>query len=252
MVSHAAHTRRAAGRGHAATTAALVTTAIVLGGLVGCSQPAPDAGFNIQGAPPSGTRSATAHPSGHPPAGASVSPTGSASATELANTGTRCTGTKLTVALGSPLAMSPFDAGVLQYAVAVTFTNHSALTCSIYGFPGVALVTAAGDTYDLPRRTDARVSTVYLPPGGTASALVAFVPATPATPTDPTSVADPTAAADEPAGTATPAAAVFSPRYILVTPPDDRDAVRLDWAGGPMVDQRAEPRAGTSVGPVIR
>jgi hypothetical protein len=108
------------------------------------------------------------------------------------------------------------------------------------------------------------VGTVYLAPGGTASALVAFLPATPATPTDPMALpdltdpaaeaqaTDPAAAVDEPAGTATPSGTVFTPRYILVTPPDDREAVRLDWAGGPIVDQRAAPRSDTSIGPVIR
>jgi len=144
--------------------------------------------------------------------------------------------------------MSPSDPGLLQFALAVTFTNHYGLTCSIFGFPGVALVTAAGETYDLPRRADQQAATVYLPPGGSASALLTYLQVPAAAPTDPLPL---TGLADAPVATATPSVSAFTPAYALVTPPDDREAVRLDWPAGQVVDQRADTRPGTSIGPVI-
>jgi hypothetical protein len=243
MSPFAAHAGRAAGGGHATavtptiarrvTAAACAAAAIALGGLAGCSQPAQDTGFNIQGSPPAAAASgpATTRPPDRPSTSASPTARGSAGAADLEITGTRCAGAKVTVELGGPVVMSPADPASLRFGLAVTFTNHFSLTCSIFGFPGVALVSAAGATYDLPRRTDQAADTMYLPPGGTASALLTYlqVPAT-----------------------VTPAGDTFTPQYVLVTPPDDREAVRLDWPGGPIVDQRADPGSSTSIGPVIR
>ncbi|MBL7492248.1 DUF4232 domain-containing protein [Frankia sp. AgB1.9] len=266
MSPFAAHAGRAAGCGHATavpptvsrrvTAAACAAAAIALGGLAGCSQPAQDTGFNIQGSPPAAAASgpATTRPPDRPSASASPTARGSASA-DLEIMGTRCTGAKVTVELGTPVVMSPADPASLQFGLAVTFTNHFSLTCSIFGFPGVALVTAAGATYDLPRRTDQTADTMYLPPGGTASALLTYLQVPAVATTDPAplaDLADDPAATAIPAATATPAGDTFTPQYVLVTPPDDREAVRLDWPGGPIVDQRADPGSSTSIGPVIR
>ncbi|ADP82664.1 DUF4232 domain-containing protein [Pseudofrankia inefficax] len=271
MSPFAAHAGRAADGGHApavppavfrrATTAACAAAALVVGGLAGCSQPAQDTGFNIQGSPPAAASGpATTRPPGQPSAGGSPTAHSSPSADDLEIMGTRCTGAKVTVELGTPVVMSPADPESLQFGLAVTFTNHFSLTCSIFGFPGVALVSAAGDTYDLPRRTDQTADTMYLPPGGTASALLTYLQVPAAATTDPAPLADladdpeatATPATITPATIATPAGDAFTPRYVLVTPPDDREAVRLDWPGGPIVDQRADPGSGTSIGPVIR
>jgi hypothetical protein len=135
---------------------------------------------------------------------------------------------------------SPSDPA--RFALAVSFTNHGNLTCTTFGFPGARLVEATGASYDLPRRAQTRLTTVYLPPGGTASALLTYLRPGAGALTGPTS----------PGGSAAGlVGSAFTPVYLLVTPPDDRTPVRLAWTAGPIVDQRADAWPTTSIGPVV-
>ncbi|ONH30318.1 DUF4232 domain-containing protein [Pseudofrankia asymbiotica] len=264
-----------------AATAACAA-ALALGVAGGCSQPDPSADFDIPSTPaptpaplaaaiPAATTSADAGTdAGSTPSAVAETETDTTNkpfATDGAATdgttadgttadggawpaGTadaaRCTGAGLTVRLGTPTQVTTLAPGLTQLAFMITFTNGTPRTCAMYGFPGTTLVTAAGDTYDLPRRTTVMPASLRLPPGGGAAAVLTYLAA-------PTREATP-APATPPAGDDPPAEAmpVFDARYLLVTPPDDRDPVRVDWPGGPVADQRRAAYPGSYIGPVTR
>ncbi|OHV47864.1 DUF4232 domain-containing protein [Pseudofrankia sp. BMG5.36] len=266
MDQRSARTRR---RAATAATAACAA-ALALGVAGGCSQPDPSADFDIPSSPaqtpsplaaaiPAATTPADngADADATPSTVAETETTGEPFTTDGAATdGTtvdgaawpagaagaaRCTGAGLTVRLGTPTQVTTLAPGLTQLAFMITFTNGTPRTCAMYGFPGATLVTAAGDSYDLPRRTTAMPASLRLPPGGGAAAVLTYLAA-------------PAPQATPPAGDAPPAEAmpVFDARYLLVTPPDDRDPVRIDWPGGPVADQRREAYPGSYIGPVTR
>ncbi|MBL7501725.1 DUF4232 domain-containing protein [Frankia sp. CNm7] len=221
------------------TVAALAAAAAL--GSAGCSRSGSSEGFPVDVSTPSPTArpvalAATATPTGPGAAAAGTTratgPAGGASAAagrdgEEAGP-PRCTGATLIVTLRPPVEVASLAPGTTQFAAVVTFTNDGPAACAMYGYPGAALVTAAGEVYDLPRRASAPPDSVQLPPGGSADAVLVFLP---------------TAAA--PAG-----APAFDAGYLLITPPDDRDPVRLDWPGGPVVDQRDSAYPASYVTPV--
>jgi hypothetical protein len=187
----------------------------------------------------------------------------------------RCTGPGLTVKLGAPVGVTALTSALLQQGLIVTFTNVTARTCEMYGFPGATLVNAAGDTYDLARRTTVLPVALRLPAGDSAAAVLTYLaaPGDGAPPTDgvlaaagppATDGTPPPAGLPDPAG-ASPTDAVptqgtgddtaaampaFDASYLLVTPPDDRDPVRVDWPNGAVVDQRHDAYPATYIGPV--
>ncbi|OHV32428.1 DUF4232 domain-containing protein [Pseudofrankia saprophytica] len=251
--------------------------AVALGATAGCSQPDPSAGFDVPSPTPTSpaptpsplaaagsapTTSATDDGATPPPATAwARTPPAAAQATgepfatldpaDLTNpTGRgdtaagdapRCTGAGLTPRLGSPTQLTALAPGLTQFGLIITFVNNTTRTCAMYGFPGATLVTAQGDTYDLARRTTVMPASLRVPPGDGAAAVLTYL-------------AVPAAAATPPAGDGSPAAAMpaFDARYLLVTPPDDRDPIRVDWPGGPVADQRRDAYPASYIGPVTR
>ncbi|MDX3746932.1 DUF4232 domain-containing protein [Streptomyces sp. AK08-02] len=126
------------------------------------------------------------------------------SPTTVPTTGdTRCRASELSAAVGRA------DPGAGQRNFPVVLTNDSARVCTLRGYPGAAFVDAAGEQLGPdPKRSAARLTTVRLAPGESAWAGLSF--------------ADPELSG---ADTATPA-------ELLVTPPDERDQLKVTWEKG--------------------
>ncbi|NEC84356.1 DUF4232 domain-containing protein [Streptomyces sp. SID12501] len=135
--------------------------------------------------------------------GASV-PSTTTPPTAVPSTGdTRCRTSELRASVGRP------DPGAGQKNFPVVLTNDSARICTLRGYPGVAFVDAAGTQLGhAPKRSDAELTTVHLAPGDSAWAGLSF--------------ANPELSEAE---TATPA-------ELLVTPPDERDQLKVTWERG--------------------
>ncbi|MEU1806014.1 DUF4232 domain-containing protein [Streptomyces sp. NPDC019937] len=113
-----------------------------------------------------------------------------------------------------------------QQTARVVLRNTGSADCVMAGFPGVQLRAATGETWDL-RRTDDTPRTVRLDAGGRATFDITFLAST----------------RDDDRK--------FKPAQVLVTPPNERRSIPLDWPyGGELLDQAAATRPGTFVGPV--
>ncbi|ELP66814.1 DUF4232 domain-containing protein [Streptomyces turgidiscabies] len=117
---------------------------------------------------------------------------------------TRCLAHELSASVGRP------DAGAGQRNFPVVLTNDSTRTCTLRGYPGAAFVDAAGEQLGPDPKPSAatRLTTVRLATGESAWAGLSF--------------ADPELSGAE---TATPA-------ELLVTPPDERDQLKVTWEKG--------------------
>ena len=152
----------------ALTAAALICTAAVAGcASSGSSQPA-TSGSTTPASPASPTAAGTASSSGNTPAVAS--PSSSSAAAGPAACPTSSLQVKQGVAQG-------YAGGVY---VALDFTNTSGSTCTLYGYPGVSLV--SGPPYAqiglaAKRSTSTPPKLVTLAPGATANALLQIVDA---------------------------------------------------------------------------
>jgi hypothetical protein len=197
--------------------ALLVGTVAVLGLLTACGN-----GKDVHSNPPitaSGTAapatgttkspaSATSAPSGTSTGAASSSlskaapsPSGGDTATPAAST--RCHTSELRASVGRN------DPGAGQENFPVVLTNKSGRTCTVRGYPGAAFVSASGSQLGAdPRRESGSPATITLKPGQSAWAGLTF--------------SNPGISG---AKTATPAA-------LLVTPPDERDSLKVTWTGG--------------------
>ncbi|MGC0379280.1 DUF4232 domain-containing protein [Streptomyces sp. SAI-229] len=115
----------------------------------------------------------------------------------------RCRTAELSAAVGR------MDPGAGQRNFPVVLTNVSSRTCTLYGYPGAAFVDAAGERLGRdPERTSGDPATVTLRPGASAWAGLRY--------------ASPGVSG---ARTATPAA-------LLVTPPGERDPLKVPWKAG--------------------
>ena len=113
-----------------------------------------------------------------------------------------------------------------QQTARVVLKNTGTTDCTMTGFPGVQLQTAAGETWDL-RRTDDKPETVQLDAGGQATFDITFLAST--------------RDDDE----------KFMPDQVVITPPDEQRNLTLDWSyGGTLLDQSGATRPGTFVGAV--
>ncbi|MFF9275848.1 DUF4232 domain-containing protein [Streptomyces griseosporeus] len=117
---------------------------------------------------------------------------------------TRCHTSELSASVGRN------DPGAGQENFPVVLTNTSSRTCTVHGYPGAAFVGADGRQLgpDPRREPGVTARTVTLAPGHSAWAGLRF--------------ANPEISG---ARTATPAA-------LLVTPPDERDPLKVPWKGG--------------------
>jgi Protein of unknown function (DUF4232) len=147
---------------------------------------------------PSGTSTGAASSS---PSKAAPSPSGGDTATPAAST--RCHTSELRASVGRN------DPGAGQENFPVVLTNKSGRTCTVRGYPGAAFVSASGSQLGAdPRRESGSPATITLKPGQSAWAGLTF--------------SNPGISG---AKTATPAA-------LLVTPPDERDSLKVTWTGG--------------------
>jgi hypothetical protein len=194
-----------------------VGTVAVLGLLTACGN-----GHDVHSNPPvtaSGTAAPATDDSKTPTSATSApsaAPTGAASPTASRATATsgggtttaastRCHTSELRASVGRN------DPGAGQENFPVVLTNKSARTCTVHGYPGAAFVNASGTQLGPdPRRESGSPVTVTLKPGQSAWAGLTF--------------SNPGISG---AKTATPAA-------LLVTPPDERDQLKVAWPGGPV------------------
>ncbi|GHH00580.1 DUF4232 domain-containing protein [Streptomyces lanatus] len=186
----------------------LVGAVALLGLLSGCGS-----GGDATGAvsTPAGTSSRTTGPAtgdtGSPSTGPGTASPGApdtaSPATQSGGPGTRCHTSELRASIGRP---SP---GAGQRNFPIVLTNTGGHTCTVHGYPGAAFVDASGEQLGPdPKRSPDTPSTVTLTPGGSAWAGLTF-------------------ASPEISGarTAVPAA-------LLVTPPDERDPLKVAWTNG--------------------
>ncbi|MFD4752287.1 MULTISPECIES: DUF4232 domain-containing protein [unclassified Streptomyces] len=114
-----------------------------------------------------------------------------------------------------------------QQSVTVRLTNHSKRTCTLKGFPGVQLVSAKGERWDLAR-SGARPDPITLKPGDD----IAHIKFTVMPTTDP--------------GTKS-----FVPQDVVMTLPDETKQITLPWEyGGAIVEQSGATHPGTFVDPI--
>jgi len=101
--------------------------------------------------------------------GSSTSTTGtSITTTSTGAGGTGCTTAALAVSIGAPNG----SAGAVHYGL--TFHNTGASSCTLYGYPGVSFLAAAGQQIGAPaQREGGAPTTVTLPGGGNAFASIA-------------------------------------------------------------------------------
>ncbi|WP_344566218.1 DUF4232 domain-containing protein [Streptomyces axinellae] len=108
-------------------------------------------------------------------------------------------------------AINPGHPGAGQENYSLVFTNKSGHACSVRGFPGFAFLNSAGEQVSVdPEREGGGAQTIRLTPGTSASATLSF--------TNPDMTGAPT----------------VTPATALLTPPDTRSSIRVDWAGGPV------------------
>ena len=130
------------------------------------------------------------------PRTASVSPT-------YGSAGTRCHTSELRASVGRN------DPGAGQENFPLVLTNRSQRTCTLHGYPGAAFVDASGKQLGPdPERSSGTPATLTLAPGQSASAGLTF--------------SNPQVSG---ARSATPAA-------LLVTPPDERNFLKVPWTQG--------------------
>jgi hypothetical protein len=199
-------TNRSLGERRAALLAGSVA---MLGLLAGCGSgdgsgdgaAASTTGATTASASVSPTEDAGSAPSGVPTDAVSNSLTPSASPSPVG--GTRCHTSELSVSVGRN------NPGAGQENFPVVLTNRSSRTCTLYGYPGTAFVDASGKQLGPdPERSSTGPQTVRLAPGQSAWAGLSF--------------ANPEVSG---AGTATPAA-------LVVTPPDEKDPLKVAWKSG--------------------
>ncbi|MET9831056.1 DUF4232 domain-containing protein [Streptomyces sp. NPDC006385] len=123
--------------------------------------------------------------------------------TESAASAARCHTSELRASIGRP---SP---GAGQRNFPIVLTNQSDRTCTVCGYPGAAFVDASGEQLGPdPKRSPDTPTTVELAPGRSAWAGLTF-------------------ASPEISGARTAV-----PEALLVTPPDERDPLKVAWTAG--------------------
>ncbi|KAF5993043.1 DUF4232 domain-containing protein [Streptomyces sp. WAC00263] len=196
--------------------AALVAGVALLGLLTACGTDhgtaSPPQKLSGTAEPASGDKTTDATGTGAAPTGSltpSAAASNSSSSSNSSSTGsgssggTRCHTSELRATVG---ANNP-GAGQENFPVVLTNTSHR--TCTLRGFPGAAFVDASGKQLGPdPRRSADTPTTVTLTPGRSALAGLTF--------------SNPGISG---AKTATPAS-------LIVTPPDERDPLKVTWKGG--------------------
>ncbi|MEU0969348.1 DUF4232 domain-containing protein [Streptomyces sp. NPDC005917] len=165
---------------------------------------APDTGSTPSGTASSSASRSTGSTTGGSSTGGGSTTGGDGTTAATAAAGTRCHTSELTASVGGN------NPGAGQENFPIVLTNKSGRTCTVRGFPGAAFVNAAGTQLgaDPTRESGSTPATVTLKPGQSAWAGLTF--------------SNPEISG---AKTATPAA-------LAVTPPDERDSLKVTWKGG--------------------
>ncbi|MEU0005173.1 DUF4232 domain-containing protein [Streptomyces sp. NPDC006314] len=167
----------------------------------GTAAPAPDTSKS----PASATSAEASAATGAASSSARQATASSGRGTTPAAASSRCHTSELRAAVGRN------DPGAGQENFPVVFTNKSARTCTLRGYPGAAFVNGSGTQLGAdPKRRPGSPVPVTLKPGHSAWAGLTF--------------SNPGVSG---AKSATPAA-------LLVTPPDERDHLKVTWSGGPV------------------
>ncbi|GAA3494894.1 DUF4232 domain-containing protein [Streptomyces prasinosporus] len=188
------------------SAAAAAGALALLGALVSCGAEDGTAGASPQTAPPA-ARTGAGSPRGTGPGEVTASPSDAVPAAtgDTDRPATRCRTSELSAAVGR------VDPGAGQRNLPVVLTNASPRACTLYGHPGAAFVDASGEQLGPdPERSPGDAVTVTLAPGESAWAGLRY--------------ASPGVSG---ARTATPAA-------LLVTPPDEREPLKVPWRAGPV------------------
>ncbi|MEU6372388.1 DUF4232 domain-containing protein [Streptomyces sp. NPDC046909] len=186
--------------------APLVSALALLGLLTACgdggdSASAPE---TLPGtAAPATSDGTTATPSDEPTPTPTSSTPSPAAGTATGDGGTRCHTSELEATLGRN------DPGAGQENFPLILTNTSSRTCTVHGYPGAAFVDASGKQLGPdPKRTPGTATTVKLAPGQNTWSGITF-------------------ANPEISGART-----ANPDALLVTPPDERDPLKISWSAG--------------------
>lgn len=194
--------------------AALFASGVALLGLLtACgSESATSSGTPEPGSvpPPGSARSSSAEPGAGTAApddtttAAGAVPSGTAgSASASARTDGRCHTGELRASVGR------VDPGAGQRNFPVVLTNTSGRTCTVHGYPGAAFVDASGKQLGPdPERAPGSPRTVTLAPGSSAWAGLSF-------------------SSPQISGART-----TTPATLLVTPPDEREPLKVRWTAG--------------------
>ncbi|MYV51466.1 DUF4232 domain-containing protein, partial [Streptomyces sp. SID3212] len=106
-------------------------------------------------------------------------------------------------------SVGPNNPGAGQENFPLVLTNTSGHTCTVDGFPGVAFLNKAGQQVSVnPERAKVTGTLVELAPGRSAWAPMTF-------------------GNPEITGVTT-----VTPASVLITPPDEKDALKVAWTGG--------------------
>ncbi|MGW1162225.1 DUF4232 domain-containing protein [Streptomyces sp. NPDC002519] len=135
---------------------------------------------------------------------ASAASTGSGT-TSSGTTSSRCHTSELRASVG---ANNP---GAGQENFPLVLTNRSGRTCTVDGYPGAAFLGASGKQLGPdPQRSAGGPARITLAPGRSAWAGLSF------------------------SNPQVSGAASATPTAILITPPDERDSLKVAWQGGPV------------------
>jgi hypothetical protein len=156
---------------------------------------------------PAGDRTAgpgrTAAGTGSPPA--ATAPATTAGTPGTARGGSRCHTSELRATVGRN------DPGAGQENFPVVLTNVSGRTCTVYGYPGAAFTDASGRQLGAdPKRSPGSPASVRLTPGASAWAGLSF------------------------SNPEVSEARAATPATLIVTPPDERDPLKVRWTAGPV------------------
>ncbi|MFI6932153.1 DUF4232 domain-containing protein [Streptomyces sp. NPDC050287] len=209
MVKTSQGARRAAGLAGAVAVIGLLTACggnDAAGGprtVSGTAAPATDGATTASASPTDtatdiGSTTDTATPSAH---SATPAATGTTDAAVVSSS--RCHTFELRASVGRN------DPGAGQENFPIVLTNKSGRTCTVRGYPGAAFLDASGKQLGPdPKRSPATPGTVRLAPGKSAWAGLSF--------------ANPEISGAHSA----------TPESLLVTPPDERDPLKVKWKGG--------------------
>ncbi len=142
----------------------------------------------------------------------------------------RCHTGELTYSWGSAHGGRPDMNATSQQTAAVRLKNSGGRTCTLYGFPGIRLISKTGKAWDLPRSAD-KPSTITLHPGDSTALITMNILPIPVDTKD---------------------TRPFAPSKVLLTPPDGTTHTTLNWPyGGSLWDQAGTtPAPETFVNPV--